>query len=695
MTASPSLASIARWPIVLGLALGLFLLAWLPRQAVTSAYLTTDEGNWMGRAALFARGTLNNDPLLTRQSGHPGVTTMYTALVGLGLDKALFLADYVRPDGLEKAPNYLDLIHQARQPFVVLSALAVVVIALLIGRLFGAGPALIVGVMLAFEPFLLAHAVVVHLDGMLTNYMTIALLSALIYWLRGGGRGYLLLCGLTTGLAFLTKTPSAILVPLIPGIALFMVGQRGDLRAGAGWRRLVVDGLIWGGLAGSLALLAWPSLRTDFIGTLQYMVQYTEDVGGGDHENFFRGQPISEPGPLYYVFAMGLRIGPPLLLGVLLLPLLLLPIGPRRAPREWRGPLLGLLVYIAAFTLMMMVPPKKFDRYLLPTFPAWAVLAALGYWLLLQRLTPRWSGRLMLPLLAGLAAAQVALIIPIYPYYMSYYNPLFGGGKAAEKNIVVGWGEGLEQVTEYLNAKPDADRLTLAGFYPRVLMAQFKGSVLPDKQYDAAEADYVVLYVNALQRDLANTLRTVTRGQKPELTVNINGIEYARLYSVPRPPGKSASGTEFGPLRLDRSFLRSEERRYLKSDDIHAGDTLQLTLRWTLLRPVDQIYYATFVLLDRQGRLLAEETSQVGGPDESTLSVRPGDFVTEVHQLVLPVDAVGDYDLAVAVRPGADAAPLAVTAWPERLAAAAKLHPARVVVDSVQASPPAPPADAP
>src|SRR6185295_12025484 len=100
-----------------------------------------------------------------------------------------------------------------------------------------------------------------------------------------------------------------------------------------------------------------------------------------------------------------------------------------------------------------------------------------------------------------------------------------------------------------------ADRLTLAGFYPRVLMAQFKGSVLPDKQYDTAEADYIVLYVNAVQRDLANTLRTAVRGRKPELVVNINGIEYARLYSVPPPPGKSAGGTEFGPVRLDRTFL--------------------------------------------------------------------------------------------------------------------------------------------
>ena len=58
---------------------------------------------------------------------------------------------------------------------------------------------------------------------------------------------------------------------------------------------------------------------------------------------------------------------------------------------------------------------------------------------------------------------------------------------------MVGWGEGLDIVTDYLNKKPDAERMTVAGFYPRVMSAQFKGTVLSDKQYDAAMADYIVL----------------------------------------------------------------------------------------------------------------------------------------------------------------------------------------------------------
>src|SRR6266581_1141260 len=131
---------VAQAALVAAVGVCLFFTAWLPRMAVVDAYLTTDEGNWMGRGALFARALADGDAFGTYQSGHPGVTTMWTVLASLGPQKALFLADYVRPDGLEKAPGYLDLVRQARRPFVALTSLAVVAICLLTWRLLGAGP---------------------------------------------------------------------------------------------------------------------------------------------------------------------------------------------------------------------------------------------------------------------------------------------------------------------------------------------------------------------------------------------------------------------------------------------------------------------------------------------------------------------------------------------------------------------------
>jgi hypothetical protein len=43
-------------------ALVLFLVALYPRAINLSGYLTTDEGNWMGRTALFTRALLSGDP---------------------------------------------------------------------------------------------------------------------------------------------------------------------------------------------------------------------------------------------------------------------------------------------------------------------------------------------------------------------------------------------------------------------------------------------------------------------------------------------------------------------------------------------------------------------------------------------------------------------------------------------------------
>jgi hypothetical protein len=248
----------------------------------------------------------------------------------------------------------------------------------------------------------------------------------------------------------------------------------------------------------------------------------------------------------------------------------------------------------------------------------------------------------------------------------------------------VGWGEGLDIVTDYLNKKQDAERLTVAGFYPRVMSAQFKGTVLSDKQYDGAMADYIVLYVNAVQRDLANRLRMVTRGKRSEMVVKINGIEYARLYAVPPPPRRNAAGTEFGrSIRLERAFLKSDERPYLKSDDLNPGDTIEETIRWAVVRPIDEDLIAVVQMLDTSGNVVAEQAMPIGGAGSQTSTLRPNDVAIDAHRIVLP-NAIAEYNLLVGVkRPNGEW--LEITSFPERLAQESRRFPSRVVVDSVDA----------
>src|SRR6185369_13457556 len=215
--AVPRAPSVSRERVLmLASAVVLFLIALYPRMINLTGYLTTDEGNWMGRTALFTKALTTGDPAGTYQSGHPGVMTMWESLIGMGPDRALGLVEYVRPDGLEKAPGYLDTLHAARRPFAIMTSLAVAGIALLSWRLFGAGVGLIAGVLLALEPFFLAHSVVAHVDSNITTWMTVCILSAMIYFWADGAIGFLVLSGVAAGLAFLSKAPSAFLPLFVP-----------------------------------------------------------------------------------------------------------------------------------------------------------------------------------------------------------------------------------------------------------------------------------------------------------------------------------------------------------------------------------------------------------------------------------------------------------------------------------------------
>ena len=68
-----------------GIAVGLFLIALLPRAFGLGIFITSDEPLWMTRSLLSLEALLAGNPADTLQTGHPGVTTMWTGSVGLGL----------------------------------------------------------------------------------------------------------------------------------------------------------------------------------------------------------------------------------------------------------------------------------------------------------------------------------------------------------------------------------------------------------------------------------------------------------------------------------------------------------------------------------------------------------------------------------------------------------------------------------
>lgn len=144
---------------------------------------------------------------------------------------------------------------------------------------------------------------------------------------------------------------------------------------------------------------------------------------------------------------------------------------------------------------------------------------------------------------SNLRAAPFALILTLalglhaalyHPHQLAYYNPLVGGGPAAERLILVGWGEGLELAGDYISAQPDGcDRPVAA--WASFLLEPFVCSDVVGPQYadDPARAGYTVFYVSQLQRgyDRAAFERLMARG-KPAHIVYLNGVAYAYVFRV-------------------------------------------------------------------------------------------------------------------------------------------------------------------
>lgn len=563
-------------------ALAVLALALWPRLLDLDVFVTTDEVLWVGRTGNFAAALAERRLDLTYQSGHPGVATMWAGLLGMGLEQAeAFGKPQRRVSRIEvgRQPHFIGALAAGRSVVAVTTAAVVAGLTLLTWRLLGPLPALVGGVLLALDPFLLAHSRVLHTDALLTSFMALALLAGLVRWLGGGGRAYLLLAGPATGLALLSKAPALFLLGFLPAVALLAAWRRGCLLRWQLW----LDLACWAGLAGLTYLALWPALWVAPLDTLRAVVSF---IGNNADPRYApvaveseRGAAYfgAESGALFYPAAFALRTTPLVLIGLAWLVIEgLITRADSRGMARSRVPL-ALTGYAVLFGLAITLAGKSFDRYLLPAFPALDLMAGLGLVLAARRL-----GR---PGPASLAAAVAALALAAWPvvssrpYGLTWYNPLFGGGPMAQRMLTVGWGEGLDRVAAYLNGKPNAAGLRVgmpageltAELYGAALSAQFVGQVVPLDGGDpsAGGVDYLVTY-GPLPRDAEPRFYDPRfQDWRPEFSLRLADVEYGRVYAAGR---GIPIGATFGRVVL--------EGYGVDAPSVRAGRPLEARLFW-------------------------------------------------------------------------------------------------------------------
>lgn len=617
-------------------------------------FLTVDEAyHWFDRVARFRLALASGDYAATNLIGHPGVTTLWLGAGGQWLFEMLGAA------GMLNVADQEAFYTLVRLPIAVTTALVIALAYPLLNRLCGRRVALPATLFWIGEPFLVAHSQLLHLDALLTSFMTLSLLLMLValndesrplawspWWLASGIAG---------GLALLTKSPALFLMPFAGLLALSHAPAPGrntradPRRYGKRVLHAALAAACWAGAAMLIWVALWPAAWVDPFGAAGRMALQASADGGSPHGwgNFFLGQAVVDPGPLFYPLTIAFRLTPWALLGIALWGGFTVRdrgAGGNERNRALLLILLFTIMFVAALTLL----PKKFDRYALPAFPALAILAAAGWSRILDAVQRRIeASRPTLARMAPVGGSALLLVMIgvnlfwYHPYFLAYFNPLLGGGIQAQQVVPIGWGEGYELATAFVAAQPNgADRPVAVRYEPVAAPFAPAGAAPLAAWQEPGRVDYAIVYIDQLQREEKPETYMPLRALTPVYTVRLHGIEYAYVYQIP-PPVAVPLTADFGDAihlrgyRLDTAALRT-------------NGAITLTLEWQARAAIGQEYALFIHVLNAAGERVAQVDVPAGGARWPTSRWEAGRYVTLVQQIPTPADLpAGEYHLAI------------------------------------------------
>jgi 4-amino-4-deoxy-L-arabinose transferase-like glycosyltransferase len=552
--------------VTLAVLLGLIALILIPRLIGIDAFATIDEPYWLTAGSNFYYALGQREFANTVYDYHPAVTTMWIVAAAMllyfpqyrGLGQGYFdvYKDTLEQFLLSHDRTPLGLLVTARVLQVLVICVLLIAVFLLLRRLLDERAAVVGVLMISFDPFFLGHSRLLNHEGMMTLFVLVAVLALTAHLFNRRSWVLLVASGVTAGLAQLTKSSSIVIVP-VAGLLFLLAGVR--RRSGGSPLRItstLVDVGVWLATLGAVYILLWPGMWVA-------PGRMLHEVFGNAFSYAFQGARLSavsaEPSVEFqprlldvvlYVQSMLWRTTPLVWLGLVLAIAVLFFGGPEKRLVMFTVALVGALFIV----LFGVASGRNSAHYILTSYAALDVLAAVGYSEIIRRLSGRLLG-VVLPLpglLAGLAViAQAVCALLFFPYYYNFYNPIMEALEPGRQNPNFGYGEGLDLAAFYLDQKPAVAESTVMAFYGRGPFSFFYNGIteplktvyadaenVPQLQQMLRKSDYLVIYY-ALQRGRnspANVMRAL-QSVAPEKTIWLNGIEYIRIYALQSMPG--------------------------------------------------------------------------------------------------------------------------------------------------------------
>ena len=551
------------------LLLFIFLAAtfFMPRLSNLGQFATADEAKWVMRSGNFFYALATRNFAQTYQREHPGVTILWAGAAAYLLE----FPDYVRfgPDHFTRPQRLQDYLRQHQQEPLEILELARGFIVLACGvallltwwcmfAVVGWFPATLGFLLIALDPFYTGLSRLLHLDALSGALMVLSISAWLAFLAHDRKAIYLILSGIAAGLSWLTKSPSFFLIPMIGVIqlgALWKIWRDNRKIDFKGIWQVASPALFWLGIGSGIFIALFPAMWVEPLHTLQQIFGQATSYAIEGHESatYFMGEIYNHEIPVWYFYPVHIcwRTTPVVLAGLFLAITAVLGHRYLEYPKNWRNEMLVWAIWASLFLLFMSAGAKKFDRYIVPVFLSLDILAGFGWAILLRELNqrmhkltvPQWRQFAPQMILGGMILGVQALgTLRTAPYYLTYYNPLWGGQSRAAQELMIGWGEGIDQAARYLNTLPDASQMTVAAWYGEGCFSYFfEGTMmeigLDTQAADLTQADYAVIYIHQWQRRLPNqTLLDIFAQATPEYTVRIGELEYAQVYNLHTSP---------------------------------------------------------------------------------------------------------------------------------------------------------------
>ncbi|MCB0197449.1 MAG: glycosyltransferase family 39 protein [Anaerolineae bacterium] len=696
-----SIATINEQRLTLMLPLAVFVVALLPRILNLDVFITADEDDQIMFATHFLKSVLRGDLGGALILGYPGVPTLILGAIGVAARYAVHYlgwmplpwinADFMTTLDLVTTRfgrfDYpMDFLVWLRVPMAIAAALGILGIYMLVKRLLDERIALFTALILAFDPFILAHSRVVHVDAPMSYFMFLSFLAFLLF-LKKDSWKWLLLSGLFGGLAGLSKTPAVILGPIlvVSGLLYALFPPEGvDL--GRLWKKLILALVGWGGIAVAAIFVIWPSMWSQPVTAISMLVENVNSVNELYHPTtgIFWGGAETDKSPLYYLIVFPYHLTPLTTIGFVGgLAMIVAGLLAYRSRKSWLTDVLpialGLLAYIVIFMAPVSTITRRGDRYILPVFFAVGLLSALALWWLAGLIAKYFPAVLNFLKLTPMRLASAAIVVQIFfvlwyhPYYLAYFNPMLDGANTAPKTLNVGWGEGLDLAARYLNEHVDYRNVVVASWYSNQFAPYYRGQTIDlSSQESALAADYTVFYINQVQRGFpSGEILNYFRQIQPEHVVKLHGIEYAWIYKGPvigtspqddfnfpveallggqgRLYGVNVSPTTMPADAYVADDVPEEHERYLGYKEVKDG--LPITLYWETLGAIDTNHGKTNIyisLVDDEGNVWGKIDRIILAGLWRTNRWHPGFYLRDEYKLPIdPATPPGTYHFEV------------------------------------------------